>query len=288
MTYKAEVLLATERFDGMSRLVTFCVTFPRFILAEVNTHTIISKNSASSRAIPTEKIMEQVRTNPFVPATFNSRVAGMGIGEPLADQSGAREEWLHARDNALESAQRLMELGNDKSRVNRLLEPFMWHTAILSGTNWRNFFGLRCPDGDPTAEFPAQIEFQTLASKMRHAYIDAPVQTLEVGEWHTPYAQDLDLPPLDRALVSAGICGRVSYNRHDNEESAESSIERAKQFVANKHWSPLQHQGKVRDLARAEGYYSGNFYGYAQLRKMYTEEDDALSARDVWWGVFIK
>lgn len=276
--YKAEVILASQLWDH--RLVTFCVTFPRFILAEVNTHTILSKNSASSRAIPTEKILDQVRTNPFVPETFNARVTGMGIGEPLADQTGAREEWLAARDHAVEHAVRLMELGNDKSRVNRLLEPFMWHTAIISGTNWRNFFGLRCPDAEPTAEFPAQWEFQKLAALMRDAYIFADIQRLEAGEWHTPYAQHLDIEPWKRAHVSAGICGRVSYNRQDDTESIESSIARAEMFVANKHWSPLQHQGQ----AQHGTCWSGNFYGFHQFRKFFADEKDALDARNVPWN----
>ena len=73
----------------------------------------------------------------------------MGIGEPLADQSGAVREWLHARDNALESAQRLMELGNDKSRVNRLLEPFMG-TQRSYPVPTGELLRLRVPDGDPT------------------------------------------------------------------------------------------------------------------------------------------
>ena len=37
------------------RITTYLLTFPRFILAELNTHRVFSKNSASSRAIPFEK-----------------------------------------------------------------------------------------------------------------------------------------------------------------------------------------------------------------------------------------
>jgi radical SAM superfamily enzyme with C-terminal helix-hairpin-helix motif len=43
-----------------ARLTTFVVTYPRFILAEVNTHRALSRNSASSRAIPVEKMIERV------------------------------------------------------------------------------------------------------------------------------------------------------------------------------------------------------------------------------------
>jgi thymidylate synthase ThyX len=36
-----------------------------------------------------------------------------------------------------------------KSLTNRLLEPFMWHTAIITATEWDNFFWQRC---DPMAQ----------------------------------------------------------------------------------------------------------------------------------------
>jgi hypothetical protein len=104
------------------------------------------------------------------------------------------------------------------------------------------------------------------------------------GEWHTPYAQHLkDLDGLTRAHVSAGICGRVSYNRHDDLESIHDSVKRAEMFIANKHWSPLQHQGVV-----ALSKQSGNFFGYTQFRKLFAGEGDALSTRDVWWKEHIK
>ena len=43
-----------------NRLTTFELTFPRVILAEFNTHRMISRNAASSRAIPTEKLIQRV------------------------------------------------------------------------------------------------------------------------------------------------------------------------------------------------------------------------------------
>lgn len=50
-----------------NRLSSMLVTFPRFILAELNTHRMLSKNSASSRAIPTHKLLKMVEENPFIP-----------------------------------------------------------------------------------------------------------------------------------------------------------------------------------------------------------------------------
>ena len=55
--------------------------------------------------------------------------------------------WLEARDNAIKSAQ-LAQIGRvklTKQLCNRLLEPFMWHTVLVTATEWENFFELRCP-----------------------------------------------------------------------------------------------------------------------------------------------
>src|SRR5436305_974681 len=109
MTYSATVLADSLSPSG-TRLITLLVTFPRFILAEMNTHRVFSRNSASSRAIPPEKLIERVRTDPFVPETFNQRVKGMNVGDPLAaeNQGYAREWWLSARDAAVDAAEGLL------------------------------------------------------------------------------------------------------------------------------------------------------------------------------------
>ena len=39
------------------RLTTFEIEYPRFILAELNTHRQLSRNSSSSRAIPIQNIL---------------------------------------------------------------------------------------------------------------------------------------------------------------------------------------------------------------------------------------
>lgn len=285
--YDAKVIAASENEHG-NRLVTFEVTFPRFILAEINTHLIISKCSASSRAIPTEKILEAVKKTPFVPH-FNTRVTGMGIGEPLnsGEQLEAQARWLRSRDVAVEQAEHLLRF--DKSRVNRLMEPFMWHTAILTATNWRNFFGLRCPDAEPTADFPAQIEFQITAALMRDAYLAAKPRMLEAGlrKQHLPYVteeEENEYGPKRSPFLSAGRLARISYANQDKDEPVERSIERAKGFTTSGHWSTMMHQGAPQE----NPHWSGNFYGFNQFRKCFEQEGDALTARNVAWADKIK
>jgi hypothetical protein len=146
VSYHAAVLADSVSPDGV-RLTTLMVRFPRFILAEFNTPRMFSRSSASSRAIPTELFIEQVRNDPFIPETFNRRVRGMGIGDELDAEASADAEaaWRTAAWCAVNAAERLMKIGIDKSRANRVLEPYLWHTAIFTATEWSNFFALRCP-----------------------------------------------------------------------------------------------------------------------------------------------
>jgi hypothetical protein len=130
------------------RITTLLCTFPRFILAEVNTHRMFSRNSASSRAIPFKKMQHAVMENPFIPIAWQKFHSGMQgteyLDEAVADV--AKMEWLHARDMAVKQATILNgEFEVTKQLCNRLLEPFMWHTALITATEFENFFALRCP-----------------------------------------------------------------------------------------------------------------------------------------------
>ena len=64
MAFAAKILADSINTHD-TRLITFEVTFPRCILAEFNTHRVLSRNSASSRAIPVEKQIAKVLADPF-------------------------------------------------------------------------------------------------------------------------------------------------------------------------------------------------------------------------------
>ena len=132
------------------RITSILVTFPRFILAELNTHRMLSKNSASSRAIPLNKVIKSVTNNPFIPIAWQKDHKGMQGNEYFQSENGDNthkltEAWLIARDNAVQQAQGLNNCGVTKQLCNRLLEPFMWHTVLITATEFSNFMALRCP-----------------------------------------------------------------------------------------------------------------------------------------------
>lgn len=270
LDYAARIIEDSLSPEGV-RLTTYEVTFPRFILAEFNTHRVLSRNSASSRAIPPEKQIERLLTGPFVPE-FGTRVKGMGSGEINPRMVECVEIWLEARDNAVWAARKLVELDVDKARVNRLLEPFMWHTVIASGTKWTNFFGLR-------TNKDAQPEFKVVADMMYAAYETQEPTPRETGEWHLPMVTEEERrkvyvdqhgPSYLPALLSAGRTARVSFDTHDDWEPIPTSLARAHMLTSNAHWSPTEHQACVGQHGL-----SGNFHGdWEQFRKMFPNEQD--------------
>jgi thymidylate synthase ThyX len=249
--------------DGV-RLTTMETNFPRPYLAEVNTHRVFSRNSASSRAIPTEKNIERVKSNPYVPE-LRKRVKGMGVGAPLDsnESEAARRIWLNASRHAVDAATMLNALDVDKSRANRLLEPFMWHTAIISSTEWTNFLGLRCPEGDEIDyDFPAQPEVQQLAILMRMVLRQSVPIEFKSNEWlHLPMVTPEELEALctvrrvgseqivrkaerDWSLVSSRRLARVSFDRHTDDEPVTLSIDKAGALASGGHFSPMEHVAK--------------------------------------------
>lgn len=141
-------IVADSKNEFGNRITTMVVTFPRFILAELNTHRMFSRNSASSRAIPFEKMLKSVGENPFVPIAWQKDHKGMQGNEYFTDENDIStlvNNHLHARDAAIAMAKLQSDLAVTKQLCNRLLEPFMWHTVIITATEWENFFALRCP-----------------------------------------------------------------------------------------------------------------------------------------------
>lgn len=132
-----------------NRLTSLLVTMPRYILAEFNTHRMLSKNSASSRAIPFKKMVSAVEENPFIPVAWMKDHSGMQGKEYITDEDEIKfliQEWTTAAFGNTFIAEILNKSGVTKQMCNRLLEPFMWHTVLVTATEWENFFALRCPD----------------------------------------------------------------------------------------------------------------------------------------------
>lgn len=266
--------------EAGKRLTTFELRYPRFILAELNTHRAFSRNTASSRAIPFRKFKEAVSTDPAIPVVFPAEQRGMQGGAALDDSAKAEAAWLKARDAAVESAQALADLGVHKSIVNRIIEPFQMITSIVTATEWSGFFEQRLhPDAQP--------EIHQLAIEMKAA-MDASTPHLLVGSssWHAPYITDSDVDaiwkteweeyfdnPIDAVLaVSAARCARVSYETHDGIRDPEKDFDLYFRLKDHKpaHASPFEHIARPIAAAHQEAYlwHQSNFVGWEQYRSI--------------------
>ena len=218
---KAEIVAHSLSPQGDELISVLCI-FPRIILAEVNTHRMLSKNTSSSRAIPFNKMVEAVQNNPFIPIAWQKEHTGMQGFEYLTDLTDieyAIGTWLHARDSAIEEAKILTGgAGVTKQLCNRLLEPFMWTTMLITGSRegWDNFFELRCGNYDgfksrkeASKEFlekgnintstwsemdwrklnkgQAEIHMMALAEEIYDAVNESTPKQLKAGEWHIPF-----------------------------------------------------------------------------------------------------
>lgn len=241
------------------RLTTLEVTFPRFVLAEFNTHRVFSRNSASSRAVPTAKLIERVEREPAMPLEWGRNKAGMSASEELTggEAAAAAAIWLRGRDDAVVRARELLALNVHKQELNRILEPFLWHTVIVTATEWTNFFKLRCAAN-------AQPEIRAAALAMRAAIDASEPRSLDLGDWHTPLVQG-DEEALDaetRRCVSAARCARVSYLTHEGTREIARDLELCERLRADRHLSPFEH---VATPASDERFHA-NFRGWIQMR----------------------
>lgn len=249
MSYAAKILCDSVAPNG-ARLTTMEVQFPRFILAEFNTHRKFSRNSASSRAIPVERRIKQVIDNPFVPESFGKNRKGMQAGAAVSRiaQFMSEEAWLRARDACAREAETLVKNEVHKQHANRLIELWAWHTVVVTSSDWRNFFALR----DHKA---AQPEMQITALHMRVAFEASKPEPLAVGDWHLPYIDGADWAespmPSDETLVARSVvrCAAVSFERQDAERTPEQIQTRHDEMVRMAHWSPFEHQAKVANAA---------------------------------------
>ena len=209
------------------RITSFILTYPRFIHSELMTHRLFSRNAASSRAIPFEKMYKMVAEDPFIPIAWQKDHKGMQGTEYITNEDEEvdilKQEWIYARDKALDSATYLHSRGATKQLCNRLLEPFQWYTVLVTATEFDNFFELRCPkywetklkpeyfkskkdllkvyperNGEPDSywyfvnESQAEIHIQALAEAMWDARNESIPKQLESGQWHIPFGDRID------------------------------------------------------------------------------------------------
>ena len=225
----------------------------------------------NSRAIPFEKMIEVVEKEPFIPIAWQLQHKGMQGTEYLTDPKHIEEKnknWLEARDKAVACAKVLKQditvetntegldyyhipnTSLSKNYSNRLLEPFMWTTQLVTGTreSFEHLFEQRCPIYElevcpdsvvyarSKKEFiehydcfedkddlwwlqynkgQAEIHVMDLAETMYDALNESEPVIMEDNDWHIPFSDRPEFTPemslKDKIMLSCAMTARVSY-----------------------------------------------------------------------------
>lgn len=238
-------IIAHSKAPNGEELITMEIELHRFILPEFNTHRSFSRNFQSSRAVPIEKMIEQVRNDPAMPVHWGKNQSGMvaeseldelvWFGDGVVGAYTKEETWQDAAWNAALIAEAMSNAGYHKQLVNRLLEPFMKTKGVVTATRtaYESFFKLRCHKD-------AQPEIKLLAERMKESLNNSVPELLQYGDYHLPYVKcirkftserypvteqlnehdnfpvyiDLDIP--DAVKISCSCNAQVSYRRLDD------------------------------------------------------------------------
>lgn len=275
-------IVADSITDGGSRLVAWCWEYQRMIHAEIMTHRALSRNAASSRAIPAKKLRQRVLDAPAMPVHWGQNQAGMQAASEIANVDGARAWWLRGRDLMASHHAEGEALGLHKQIVNRVIEPWMTIAVVVSMTDHANLFHLR-------KHAQAEPNFQviaTLAWELFHNHLPTYVP---LGGWHLPYVEEdgnefdqiaklVGRQGIDdvKKMVSTARCARVSYLTHEGTRDVQKDIELHDKLANTAslgadpmHASPFEHPA----MAVGGRQRIGNFEGWRQYRKQFPNEN---------------
>ncbi len=254
-------ILRSKRNGSTRELITLSGNFHRFILSEFNTHRAFSRNSASSRAIPTAKMIELAETANVEPLSWGENTRGMSATSEVTPDvtANGRACWGESRKFAVQCAEYLASLNIHKQVVNRILEPFLPHTVVFTtdrNSLWE-FFNLRISPH-------AQPEIREFAIAVRNAFAKSIPQELKPGYLHLPFVDEVFHfdEVLNKQLVeqdqyssfnreefmyskpiynSVAMCARYSYLGHEKNQTDESNEKLFWSLHQNGHWSPFEH-----------------------------------------------
>lgn len=301
MTITAKVIADSVSPHG-KRLTTMQLRYPRFVHAEAKTHRMLrisdaayeflgevgfmddrnlSRNASSSRAIPVERLIQDVLDDPAMPVWWGKNQPGMQAREELAGQ--AREEarmlWLRASYDAIGRAQEMVRMGVHKQIVNRIIEPWGHIRTVVTATEWTNFYALRRhPDAQP--------EMRALADAMWEAQQASTPQLLQPGEWHLPYIEEIhnldwndSVTTRNAIQCSVARCARVSYLTHEGKSpNIRDDLALYNRLVGSipLHASPAEHVCTPDRMINGKWEHSdlhANLVGWISHRKMLPNEN---------------
>ena len=305
---KATVVAHSKSSVNGKEIITFELEYHRYIHSEFMTHRVFSRNAASSRAIPVDRMIELVENSPATPIHWGKNKPGMQARDECNNFIGGdceyagltREEaWLEASELAIIMAKQFKEAGYHKQIVNRILEPYQMIKVVCTATEYDNFFYLRNDE-------EAQPEIAALAQCMWEARKQSVPEILYPGEWHTPYVEHFrdgnrlcygnrvsetnGIPVFEKEItleealkISSSCCAQVSYRKLD--DSLDKAIDIYNRMVTARrvHASPFEHQAAPMEYPNEKFTYIYDIGSYPEVESGVTHVD---MNGDYWSGNF--
>lgn len=296
-------LLALTKYDCPNGskakfLMTVVAEYPKVLDAQVNMHKMFSKSAASSRAVPTPKVLGD-KVPFWTPEVVGFNCKGMAPKDFMDDEQLAwfQGQWIDLRNTV---ANRITIINSackekfgkriEKGIINRPLDSFIMIRKVLTATvcdmGWKNLWKLRS-HGD------AQSDFQTISDLSKELY-EAALSKERYGEHiHLPFTtkeereDDLKLA----IMKSVANCAAVSYRNDITDLQTCNKIVKKLIGSTPEHWGPFEHQGFSKAVcvdweSHYQGYQGSSCFtsidtdlqanfsnsGFYQLRKLWALE----------------
>jgi hypothetical protein len=259
MTNPGDVHIKADSYNQATgdRMVTVLLTrFPYTLVQELATHRLLrqggvvevlgdtnpftemtSRSSASTRAIPVERVIQRILDDPFIPqfSQHQKGMQGVEIDDPEFQYKNAMI-WRQALEQNIQLARQLAAQGVHKQHVNDLLKPFLRIPILITATEWENFFHLR-------TDKPCRPEFRVWAIAIKQAMEQSTPKVLKPGDWHIPFGDQM--PPglslSEQLQVATARCARLSYATHDGKRDVQEDMRLYNQLLQDGHMGPFEH-----------------------------------------------
>lgn len=230
---------------GATRLIlretVYCfeMTYPRYIHPEIMSYRAASRNSASSRAIPSARLLSMARNNPVLPVFWTRNQGGMSGPRISGPEEFLNDELRRSlARTCTDTASELMNSGVHKQDANRLIEPFLPTQTLLTigEKSLVNLLNQRLPSVASLDEpLEAQPDFACLAEHL----LQATAGVLQ-REFLVPYVGYTgDAPTKDEVIRSVESCARLTAGTKHS--SSRQPGELFKQLWESGHLSPFEH-----------------------------------------------
>jgi thymidylate synthase ThyX len=251
---------------------------PKYILAQINTHRTLSKNSASSRALSFRKMLDNIIKYPAIPIpTLEQK----GMKGALCDNEQFlefAENWLKHFFVVLDSIRSNILSGHinpHKEVINRFIESFATVKVIITGNisykpnyGWDNFVQLRY-------SHDAQSEIYMLARYV-HDIQNNLAQLCQIRQVHEPFGsyniEFHDFFEMVQQLKKANSIEDITKTQlaifskiaRVSTETDKEDIDLTFKLYKDKHMSPFEHV--LLGTPNKSMYY--NFYSFIPFRYM--------------------